>query len=58
MEILNKVVEVYDFYHCVEREGFVFTSIMEPANVLDAIVIRNPEVSMSITPQKSFSKKH
>lgn len=57
MEILDKVVEIYDFNHCVEREGFIFTSIMEPANVLDAIVIRNPEVSKSITPQKSFSKK-
>ena len=57
MEILNKVVENFDFNHCVEREGFIFTSIMEPANILDAIVIRNPETSMSITPQKSSSKK-
>ena len=54
---LNKIIINFDFFHCIERDGFVFTSIDEPANILDAIVIRCPENSVSITPQKSFSKK-
>ncbi len=57
MECLNQVVLNFDFCHCIEREGFVFTSITEPANILDAIVIRSPEDSVSITPIKSFSKR-
>ncbi|MBE5956216.1 MAG: leucine-rich repeat domain-containing protein [Lachnospiraceae bacterium] len=57
MTNLNEIITNFDFCHCVEREGFIFTSIDKPANVLDAIVIRYPENSNSITPQKSFSKK-
>lgn len=57
MEILNRVIENYDFNHCVERDGFIFTAVTEPANVLDAIVIRNPENSTAISPKKTFSLK-
>ena len=44
---LNKIIINFDFFHCIERDGFVFTSIDEPANILDAIVIRCPENSVS-----------
>jgi hypothetical protein len=57
MKNLDEVVEVYDFNHCIYRNGFVFTSIDEPANVFDAIVIRNPENCDCWSPKKSFSTK-
>ena len=57
MNDLNRVVEVFDFNHCIYRDGFVFTSIDSPANVLDAIVIRNPENCDCWSPKKSFSTK-
>lgn len=46
-----------DFLGCVLQDGFVFTSIDQPSNVLDAIVIRNPEKAFSFTPQKTTSTR-
>lgn len=57
MKDLNRVIENYDFYHCIEREGYIFTAVTEPANVLDAIVIRKPENSSAISPKLTFSFK-
>lgn len=55
MNTITDVVEVYDFNHCVYRDGFVFTAITEPANILDCIVIRNPDNCDCWSPKKSFS---
>lgn len=41
----------------VFREGFVFTSITEPANIYDAVVIRESLQSTSITPRIPFSSR-
>ena len=57
MKNLNAAVDNFDFFHCIDRQGFVFTSITTPANVLDAIVIRNPENSDTFSPKKTYSKK-
>ena len=56
MNKLNDEVNNFDFCHCVYREGFVFTCVTEPANILDSIVIRNPEKCDCWSPKKSFSK--
>lgn len=56
MRELNHIVPSFDFNHCVHRDGFVFTSIGEPANVLNAIVIRNPENCDCWSPKKSYSQ--
>lgn len=53
---IHERVDIFDFNHCIEREGFVFTAVDEPSNVLDAIVIRNPEHCNCWCPKKSFSK--
>lgn len=57
MNTLNNKVSNFDYFHCFYRQGFVFTSIMDPANVLDAIVIRSPSHCDCATPKKSFSNK-
>ncbi len=56
MENLNDAVFDFDFNHCIYRNGFVFTSVTEPANVLDGIVIRNPQNCDCWSPKKSFSE--
>ena len=55
MENLNDAVFDFDFNHCIYRNGFVFTSVTEPANVLDGIVIRNPQSCDCWSPKKSLS---
>lgn len=57
MNSFRNVVEYPDFNHCIFRDGFVFTSICDPANILDSIVIRNPEKSDCWAPKKSFSNR-
>ena len=57
MNGLQSVIEYPDFNHCIFRQGFAFTSICEPANVLDAIVVRCPEQSECWSPKKSFSSR-
>ena len=52
----NEAITNCNFYHCIYREGFVFTSIDGPANIFDAIVIRNPENCDCWSPKKSFSE--
>ena len=43
-ETLNEIISDGNILgqKCIVRDGFVFTSITEPHNVFDAIVIRNP----------------
>lgn len=48
-------VNVFDFYHCINRQGFQFTAVAGPANILDAIVVRAPENCDCWCPKKSFS---
>jgi hypothetical protein len=55
MNSIKEKVSDFDFYHCIKRKGYVFTAIDSPANVLDAIVIRNPESCNCWSPRKSFS---
>ena len=52
---LNSVIHSYNPYHCIFRDGFVFTPVTEPANIFDAIVIRSPENCDCWSPKKSFS---
>ncbi|MBE6749388.1 MAG: leucine-rich repeat domain-containing protein [Ruminococcaceae bacterium] len=54
---LNEVIEVYDFNHCISRDGFIFTPVGDSANIFDGIVIRNPENCDCWSPKKSFSDK-
>lgn len=55
MNNLESVVTDFNLNYCVYRLGFVFTSITEPSNVFDAIVIRNPSNCDCWSPKKSFS---
>lgn len=43
--------------HYAVREGFLFTSIMEPSNIFDSIIIRNPEKCECWTPRTGFSER-
>ncbi len=43
--------------HYIFREGFVFTSMTEPANVFDTIVIRHPANSDCWTPKLAHSSR-
>lgn len=54
---LNEVISSPNTLHCVYRQGYVFTSIDNPANVLDAIVIRAPEDCDCWSPQKSHTDR-
>ena len=59
MEKLNLdsvITEFSDLYRSyIFRNGFAFTAINEPANVYDAIVIRNPSNCDCWTPKQAFS---
>lgn len=57
MNGFQDIVEYPDFNHCIFRDGFVFTSICDPANILDAIVVRYPAQCDCWTPKKSFSSR-
>lgn len=57
MEKIHDVTLDCDFYHCIERDGFMFTSVTAPANILDGIVLRNPETCDCSSPKRSFSKR-
>ena len=54
---LEKTVSMTDFYHCVIRQGFAFTSIMEPTNVLDAIIVRYPDRCQAWTPKLTATNR-
>lgn len=43
-------------YHCKMKDGFIFTTIVEPANAYNAIVIRNPSHCDCWSPKVLFSK--
>ena len=44
-------------YNCTMKDGFIFTSIVEPANVYNAIVIRSPSHCDCWSPKLPFSKR-
>lgn len=54
---INSVIEnAVDLQkHYTVRDGFVFTSITEPTNIFDAIVLRYPESCDCHTPKVGFS---
>lgn len=54
MDGLKHPVTDGSFY--VYRYGFAFTSVTEPANVFDAIVIRNPAKCDCLSPKLGFSE--
>lgn len=54
---IEEPIKKTDLNGCIFRDGFVFSSISEPVNVLDAIVIRNPNNSTAWSPRFSFSEK-
>ena len=54
---MTNVVADFDSFHCIYRQGFVFTSVYGPANILDAIVVRNPKQCDCWSPKKSFSER-
>lgn len=39
----------------INRDGFIFSAITEPANIYDAIVIRAPENADIVAPKRGFS---
>ena len=45
------------FYNCTVKDGFIFTAIVEPINVHNAIVIRSPEYCDCWSPKVPFSKR-
>lgn len=53
---LNEIINEYDFFHCIDRNGYIFTSIMEPANILDAIVVRKLEKCFASSLKKALSE--
>ena len=57
MNVFQNVIDYPDFNHCIFRDGFVFTSICDPANILDAIVVRSPMQCDCWTPKKSLSNR-
>ena len=62
MEKLNLdsvITDFSDLYRSyIFRNGFAFTAINEPANVYDAIVIRNPQIAIVGLPNKHFLLIH
>ncbi len=58
-ELLNSEITSTDDLsrYYIFREGFVFTSLDEPANVFDAIVIRYPASADCICPRVGFSTR-
>lgn len=59
MTNINSVIEnAADLQkHYTVRDGFVFTSITEPANIFDAIVLRYPKACDCHTPKVGFSNR-
>ncbi len=57
MNTLNDIIEYMLPYHCISRDGFVFTCVYKPSNVYNGIVIRNPEKCNCWTPKKCFSER-
>ncbi|MBP3327943.1 MAG: leucine-rich repeat domain-containing protein [Clostridia bacterium] len=56
--IKQKITELEDLSNAyIIRDGFVFTSGDEPANVFDSIVIRHPETADTFSPKIGFSSK-
>ncbi len=55
-ELSTEITDISDLhrYH-IYRDGFVFTSIDEPANVFDAIVIRYPSSADCVSPKTGFT---
>lgn len=56
---LNHEITDYEMLrlHYCYRDGFVFTSISNPTNVYDAILIRNPASCDAHSPKLGFSEK-
>ena len=52
-DIITDPIDLQRAY--THRDGFVFTALIEPANVFDAIVIRNPEISNCWSPRLGIS---
>lgn len=53
----NPIVDLSILHkHYIFRHGYVFTSISNPANIFDTIVIRNPGTADCWTPQYGFSE--
>ena len=58
MQINEKITNLTDLYnHFVMRDGFVFTSICDPTDVYDAIVIRYPETARCYSPIVGVSSR-
>lgn len=56
--IKQKITELEDLSNAyIIRDGFVFTSGDEPANIFDSIVIRYPETADTFSPKIGFSSK-
>lgn len=55
LDYTKSIVTDSNLNYCIYRLGFVFTSITEPSNIFDAIVIRNPSECDCWSPKKSFS---
>ncbi len=57
MKNINSIIDNFNDLqkHYTIRDGFVFTSITEPANIFDAIVLRYPETCDCHTPKVGFS---
>lgn len=43
--------------HFIQRDGFIFSSLLYPANIYDAIVIHNPPFATSYTPRYPSSSQ-
>lgn len=50
---LNEIVDIskVSLFRTIDREGFIFTAITEPANVYDAIVIKYPSDTPCFSPR-------
>ena len=53
--VIENLIDLHKHY--TVRDGFVFTSITEPANVYDALVLRYPEMCDCHTPKVGFSTR-
>ena len=54
-EVVKDIIDLQR--HFTNRNGYIFTSIMEPSNVFDSIVIRNPIDCDCWSPKIGFSSK-
>ena len=59
INVIHKVVEDVDdlIRHCSVHDGFIFSEVTQPANIYDAILIRNPEDAPCSSPERPNSKR-